>query len=182
MQNTQELKDFVETPAFCSEMAAVFFEAMNAGYAADAPKKQSILWLPCNKTIEYKRDPWRVVDTYHVTKLGPRSGGTTVISYEETPVWMMQYLGQYDESAIPCLKAALRAAYAEKKFFGGRGPERFVCDRLIYLNEVDRSYRGDFQDSNFFKGYEKIQRQGSGPNGAPGETLGWHSYQGMMMF
>jgi len=175
MLNLQELKNLAETPAFLSEMREVFFEAMNAGYATDAPKKKSILWLPQNKTIEYKRgDSWRVVDTYHVTPLGPRSGGTTIIAYEEEPVWMMQYMGQYADEAIPCLKAALRAAYIEKKFFGGRGPDEFIYDGFVYRNEVDRSYRADFQTSNFFKGYEKIQN-------AKRESSGWHSYQGMMM-
>ncbi len=174
MLNPEELKGLIKTPAFLAEMEAVFFEAMSAGYAA-GQKKKSILWLPVNKTIEHKRDPWRVVDTYFVTKLGPRSGGTTVISYEETPVWMMQYLGQYEEEAIPCLKAALRAAYAEKEFFGGRGPGKFVCDGFVYYNEVDRSYRSNFQKSNYFKGYEEVRN-------AENKSLGWHSYQGMMMF
>lgn len=181
MQSLQRLKELTGTPAFRSEMETAFFEAMNAGYATDAPKKKSILWLPGSKTIEYIRDSWRVVDSYHVTALGPRSGGTTIISYEETPVWMMQYLGQYDEAAIPCLKAALRAAYAEKEFFGGRGPDEFVHGEFVYHNEVDRAYRADFQTSNFFKGYEKITKVGRDADGTTQKAVGWHSYQGMMM-
>lgn len=181
MLNFEGLKRLVKTPVFLAELEKAFFEAMNAGYAGNS-QKRSIRWLPGSKIIEHNRAPWRIMDTYLVTKLGPRGGGTTIIAYEETPVWMMHYLGQYEKEAIPCLKAALCAAYAEKKFFGGRGPEEFVHDGLVYRNDVDRAYRCDFQHSNFFKGYETIRRQVREPDGAPGKALGWHSYQGMMMF
>lgn len=178
MLNAIELKELVKTPAFLAEMETVFFQAMSTGYANNAKKET---FADVGKLVDFTEGPWTVIDGYLKTPLGPRSGGLMAMSYEGVPVWMMQYMGQYSDDAIPCLKAALRAAYVEKKFFGGRGPERFVCDGLVYQNDVDRSYRGDFQGSNFFQGYEKIQRQGSGPNGAPGEALGWHSYQGMMM-
>lgn len=176
------LKKRMEEPLFRSEMVNVFFAAMNAGYAAPTkPKKSRIAELPGSKTTTYVEGPWGVIDTYLVTPLGSRSGGMTVISCKDIPVWMMQYLGQYDEEAIPCLKAALRAAYVENQFFGGRGPDEFVHGEFIYRNEIDRSYRSDFQNSNFFKGYEKIQKRARDAQGAMGAVMGWHSYQGMMM-
>lgn len=171
MLSSKELRELSKAPAFLAEMQDIFFEAMNAGYAADAPKKQSISWLPDNKTIEYKRGPWRAVDTYHVTKLGPRSGGTTIISYEETPVWMMQYFGEYEEEAIPCLKAALRSTYSRKEFWAGRGPWRFELDGFVYKNCLVNPL-GLSSFAGFFSGEEKVF------NKSKGGILGWHRYQG----
>src|SRR3989344_7101683 len=100
MLNLEELKKIAKTPAFLAEVETVFFEAMNAGYA-NSPKKRTISELPGSKLIQYDRWPWNVMDTYLVTPLSSSSGGMTVITYEEVPVWMMQYFGRYDEDAIP---------------------------------------------------------------------------------
>ncbi len=172
------LKSIAETKAFRAQMEDAFFEAMHIGYASeDKQKKTSIPELPGSKLVlPYVAGPWRVADTYLVTPAGPRSGGMTVIWYEGVPVWMMQYLGQYDERAVPCLKAALRAAYSRKEFFGGRGPDEFTFGVYRYQNDIDKRWRTDFQGSNFFQGYEWVEMPGRS-----GQKLGWHSYQGMML-
>lgn len=86
---------------------------------------------------------------------------------------MMQYFGQYPEEAIPCLKAALRAAYAEKKFFGGRGPENFElgAGEYVYWNKKEV-----LQSHNFasFNGAECVFNK-------KGELIGRHFYQGGLM-
>ena len=171
MLSSKELGELSKTPAFHAEMKTIFFEAMNVGYATDAPKKQSILWLPNNQTIEYKRGQWRVVDTYHVTQLGPRSGGTTLIAYEETPIWMMQYFGEYEKEAIQCLKAALRTAYENKQFFGGRGPESFQCGEYVYTNSSPRNVWRNHNFGDRFNGEEEICDSRA-------RLYGWHTYQG----
>ncbi|TSC64864.1 MAG: hypothetical protein G01um101491_129 [Parcubacteria group bacterium Gr01-1014_91] len=173
MLSLEELRELAKTDAFRAEMKDVFFEAMNNGYA-NSPKKKSVLWLPGSKTIEYIRDPWRVVDTYHVTQLSTRSGGTTITSYEETPVWIMQYLGEYNEVVIPCLKAALRAAYGDKQFFGGRGPEFFQYGKYSYRNFSPRNVWHNHRFGDRFNGNEEI-------NDEDGQLKGWHSYQGCGM-
>lgn len=176
MLSLEELKKLVKTLAFLAEMEEVFFEAADDGYASN-PKRSTVIELPGSVEITFTKGPWKVADKYFKTSLGRRSGGGMVMSYEEVSVWMMQYLGQYDKAAIPCLKAAIHVAYAEKKFFGGRGPERFEYDGYIYRNEIDRRYRTGFQTSNYFEGYETIKTA----RGVPEKCFGWHSYQGMMM-
>lgn len=180
MLSLEELKKLVKTLAFLAEMEEVFFEAADDGYAGN-PKRSTVIELPGSVEITFTKGPWKVVDKYFKTSLGRRSGGGMVMSYEEVHVWMMHYGGQYEKEAIPCLKAALSAAYAEKKFFGGRGPEEFVHGEFVYHNEVDRAYRADFQTSNFFRGYEKITKVGRNADGTTQKAMGWHSCQGMMM-
>lgn len=170
MQNLDKLKVLVKTSAFRLEVEEVFFEAMNKGYATDASKKKSILWLPGSKVVKHERDSWKVVDLYHVTQLGPRSGGTTTVSYEGQPVWMMQYSGWYEKDAIPCLKAALRAAYKKKQFLGGRGPKMFrLRQEFFYQNFLEF---GEFDGS--FKGEEQVYA-------TAGDIRGRSTYQGGMM-
>ncbi len=173
MVKTDYLKKLVKTPKFLAEMKDVFFEGMNAGYA-NSSKKKSVLWLPGSKTIEYIRGPWRVIDTYHVTQLSSRSGGTMIISYEEDPVWMMQYFGEYEEDAIPCLKAALRDAYTKKNFFGGRGPFEFVHGDFVYQNPPEKSRYCEFGE--LFYGEESVCNKNKG-----GRLCGWHTYHGGSM-
>ncbi|MDO8566839.1 MAG: hypothetical protein Q7R58_01655 [bacterium] len=103
MQN-KDLKKLLGTAAFRAETKKVFFEAVNA------PKKDAADELPDSKLIPpYIRGSWKVVDTYLVSPLNSWSGGMTVISYGDMPVWVMQYFGdgEYREASIPWLKAAL---------------------------------------------------------------------------
>lgn len=160
------LREMIKEP----EMRGVFFEAMNAGYAAEnKPMKGSIAVLRGSKTTYHAQGPWEVNDVWFVTPLSTYSGGMTIISYKGVPVWMMQYFGKYEKTAISCLKAALRAAYSERKFFGGRGPEEFIHGKYVYENDLGASR--DFQD---FSGRESVRDE-------TGE-IGWHAYQGGTMF
>ncbi|MDP1707049.1 MAG: DUF5680 domain-containing protein [bacterium] len=170
MKNLRRLKDTAASPAFYLQMQGIFFEAMNAGYAAeDKSKKGSIAELPGSKTITYAKDPWVVLDVYQVTPISSFSGGTTHILYECVPVWMMQYFGMYHEDAIPFLKAALRHNYESSEFLGGRGPGIFIRDGWGYSNH-------SFIGSSFakFSGYEYIWSPDNEPKG-------WHNYHGGLM-
>ena len=178
--NLKELKELAKTPAFLAEMGDVFFEGMNTGYANNA-KKGVITELPGFKLIPpYIRGPWKVTDGYHVTLLSSVSGGTTIISYEightstklEVPVWMMQYFGQYDKAAIPCLKIALRTAYEERRFYAGRGPHFFQYEGFTYHNWIEE---GEHRfDGIFFGAREEIRDQ-------DGIIRGIHQIQGGRM-
>jgi len=165
-----DLKKLAGEAGFKPEMKATFFDAMNAGYAAKKkPKKSTIIELPGSKLIPpYVRGPWKVTDVYFVTPLGSQSGGTTVISYEGVPVWMMQYFGEYQKVAIPCLKAALRHAYARREFNGGRGTDFFDYGEDIYYRNF---VQGTFDN---FSGHECITDN-------DGNEIGQHRYHGGIM-
>lgn len=171
------LKNLAQDPAFIAEMKAVFFEAMIIGYASEEKlKKSSIAELPGSKLIPpYVKGPWKVSDPYLVTPLSSFSGGTTIISYEGVPVWMMQYFGQYPKEAVPCLKAALRTAYENRQFFGGRGPESFGYGPFRYTNYSPRNVWKNHRFGDRFNGDEEVRENG-------GKLLGWHTYHGGLMF
>ena len=174
-----DLKRLLETlelkQKFVSEMQEVFFRAMNTGYAAtEKPKKSTIAELPGSKLIPpYIRGPWKVTDVYHVMPFSTVSGGTTMISHEEVPVWMMQYFGKYEKDAIPCLKAALRDAYSKKIFYGGRGEGLFLQGEFPYWNTPSPIR---FEE---FAGDEHVTRQ-TEKSGT--FVLGRHRYHGGIMF
>lgn len=178
--DAEKFLEFVKTPDFLAEAREVFFTAMNERYGNVLTKPRSNEFF--GEAAEYDMGEWVVRCTNEIAGSSWRNSETILLRYEGISIWTMQHIGQCAEEALPCLEAALHAAYAEKKFFGGRGPDEFVHDGLVYRNEVDRSYRADFQTSNFFKGYETIRRREKGAGGTPGEVIGWHSYQGMMMF
>jgi hypothetical protein len=170
MIKLEDLEKLVKTSQFLAEIKGAFFEGMNVGYVADKPKKNTITELPGSKMVLYVSGPWKLTDVYHVTPLSSMSGGTIVIAYEDVPVWMMQYFGQYYEEAIPCLKAALRQAYSNCHFIGGRGPHHFVFKEYIYKNSEDIFP----QDFKLFRGEEKVHDKS-------GIIFGRHLYHGGLM-
>lgn len=175
MVASNDLEKLARKETFRLEIEAEFLAAMNKGYAAmDKPKKGAIVELPGSKLVPpYTRGPWKVVDFYLVSTLSQYSGGMTIISYQGVPVWMMQYFGEYEEAAIPCLKAALRTAYAEKVFLNGRGPRSFWHDGYRYRNMPTIVPRNRFPQGSF-EGTEEIED-------AEGKRCGWHNYQGGLM-
>lgn len=163
-----ELQNLVKEPIFWKQTEDVFFEAMDAGYASEKkPNKTEVIELAGSKCITHVQLPWNVKDVYLVTPLSQSSGGMTVIEYEDVPVWMMQYVGSYDEEATPCLKAALRDAYTKRKFCGGRGTNRFKFEGMTYTNPCEKAT----QFYGFFRGEEQVR-------GKDYRLLGWHAYQG----
>ncbi len=167
MPQLEFVNDYMRTYDFQRNVQDSFFDAMMAGYAGAAQEKEKPD-LPGLKVIEWTNEycgSWRVLDSYLVSSLGQYSGGTTTIWYNDTPIWMMQYMGYYREEAIPCLKAALRANYERKEFNGGRGPQVFRQDGLIYLNTTtSNNFYGDAH------GEEKIVSEDGRT------TLGEHRY------
>lgn len=125
--------DYVRMPHMRRHAMEIFFTAMQEGYVSNS-EKGTVPEIPGSKTIEYRHNEWRVLDMYLVTPKSPYSGGTTIIYYGEIPMWMMQYVGYYDEEALPCLKAALKTTYDEKVFNGGRGPDFFEHGGFHYIN------------------------------------------------
>jgi hypothetical protein len=154
-----------------SGLKDAFFAAMQNGYAKGAVEKTTIQELPCSKVITYRHGIYVVRDVYQVTTNSDASFGTTVISVEDNPLWMMQYQGHYRKGDIPFLKRALMKAYAENRFVGGRGPESYAEDKLAYRNNLGS------ESDNFthFRGREEIWEVDTA------ECVGWHEYQGMLL-
>lgn len=90
-----------------------------------------------------KRGRFEFRDTYF-TGVEGTSFGTTLLLYEGMPSWVLQYAGRYDEKAIPCLKAALRAAVSADEFVGGRGPR-------LYTHPDGYKYVNALSDATFLK-------------------------------
>lgn len=144
--SVDELKDF-------------FFKAVLHTYAGDAQEKTSAL-LPGYKVLQFEDGNFQYVDLYSSSlKLDlmvyPRmTWGHTVICYKTKPVWVMFYQGFWFvgiDGVVPTLKAALKQAYQNKKFFGGRGLENFQQGEFKYWNRVRQN------DFVLFKGDEGIK-------------------------
>jgi hypothetical protein len=154
---------------FSEEAEEHFFAAMNEGFVS-RETKQGILEMPGSNLYEYRRGLWRVLDTYITTPYNGRSGGSTFIWYDSVPVWMMQYLGEYSQAAIPCLLVALAANYKKRIFHGGRGPAMFKDD-------AGYTYHNDVLENDF-------ERRVSGKEFIYGPDLsesGWHQYQALWL-
>lgn len=165
--------DFFRSSAFRYDLQAFFFEAMLAGYAAEAPvEKTSFGRFPGSKMPPpYVKGPWELIDLYFVTATASRSGGMTIVWYDRIPVWMMSYFGEYTESALPCLKAALRKAYTEGRFFGGRGPSDFSHGDFSYYNTSTQGVLDHFVGEEWvddLRGKEPLK-------------VGWHVYHGGLL-
>lgn len=156
----------------------VFFEAMLNGYAAGA-QKGTVAVLPGSKLVTYPEfSDWTVRDVYVVGPHGG-SGGSTFIYHHESPVWMIQYRGAYEKEAVPCLKAALRAAYEKREFWGGRGlpvfpaPHQFF-NGFRYTNDCCNP-TGDWTGSwAYTRGREEVLNE-------DGKVRGWHEYEAMLL-
>ena len=114
-----------------------FFEAMKSGWAMPVPKVP-IPSLPGSKSIPFRIGEYSLLDYYFVAPGSDSSYGTTVIWIANRPVWVMHYGGWYKKEVIPFLKAALRMAYSQNQFIGGRGPQRYKnCHYpFLYCNDV----------------------------------------------
>lgn len=157
---------------FVGAAKSAFFAAMRAGYAHGTVKNRSITKLPGSHLIEYVNGPWKVVDVYHTTH-GEMSYGTTHLSFEDIPVWMMQYWGEYPVEMIPTLKLALAECYRINVWNGGRGPEWFEDEEFVYHNVVESGSCFEVSSS----GKETIVRRADEERSVDG----WHRYHSLWL-
>ncbi len=110
-----------------------FFEAALATYAGDGEKIPDEEIAPGFKGHRFVRGEYVYVDKYAVN--GIQSFGQTVIWLDEMPVWFMQYHGFcHDKRASELVKKAMREAYMQRQFIGGRGIKHLRVDDLGYGN------------------------------------------------
>ena len=164
-----------------SQVEALFFTAMQAGYAVEGAKKVKIVDRPGYKEIRFQDGDFLLIDGWWINKDSDKSAGTTTICHQGNPVWFMSYGGYYPESAIPFLKGALGHQYCcEKVFIGGRGPARCLVSDLPLSDGPDLIYVNECQgDFGHFSGKERILA----PQPLAGEVLvGYHEYWGMGLY
>ncbi len=92
--------------------------------------------FPGWKTFPYSEPELNLMltDSYWTTPGSDRSGGVTLIYYNEIPIWEMHYTGYYEPEAIPTLKKAMLANFESGEFVGGRGPLEFIDGDYLYEN------------------------------------------------
>lgn len=153
-----------------AQIQSFFFKAMAAGWA-EGGQKIKIADMPSYKAIPFRDGDFYLLDCYCVTPHSPKSAGTTTIWFQGVPVWLMNYGGFYEESAIVFLKYVLHKTYEAHQFVGGRGPLIYVNkqQQLVYVN------RPRLNDFAKFEGREEIIDTKSGA------LLGFHEYWGMSL-
>lgn len=153
------------------EEAVRFFCRASLSCFASGAKYQQLGDSPWKKHIIVEEGDFKLEDIYWSFSYSPYSTGETVIYCKNQPYWIMQYGGFYLEEAIPCLRSALKEAYASFQFCGGRGLRSHPHGRYLYTN----LYHGDFE---CFSGREDVF---SYVAGSKSEVLGYHTYQGWLL-
>ena len=150
-----------------------FFKGMLNGYLSDKkPDDHPTLFLW--KQLIYTDGEFTLDDSWH------DRGGYTKILLEETVIWVMKYEGWYstETGVIPLLKAALRKAYTQGEFNGGRGPEELSHHNLTYQNRWVGRNRGKRRGFEKFRGAEGIYDFRRDPEE---QCFGLHKYSGMLL-
>lgn len=141
-----------------------FFDAMLQIWALDSPgvqPKERNGQYEIEIQFPYGADHYRYVfvDRWYWSPTG-KTAGTSTIIYGSWPVWFMSYGGFYREQEIPFLKRALHAAYSDRIFRCGRGPECFVDPDFPDLRYENSVTKNGFED---FSGREAVlARDGTG--------------------
>lgn len=151
-----------------AQIQSFFFKAMVGGWAVGG-QKIKIADMPGYKAIPFRDGDFYLLDRYCVTPNSPKSAGTTTIWFQGIPVWLMNYGGFYEESAIAFLKRTLCKTYEAHQFVGGRGPLVCIEGSLIYVNQPC------LNDFAKFEGREQIL------DAENGMSLGFHEYWGFSL-
>lgn len=150
-----------------------FFKALLAGYAGDGSGVDVEKTPDGYTTNTWEEGEYRVVDRYCTTQLSDYSAGTTTIFFENKAIWWMNYAGRYPADAIPFLVDALKNAYENRQFEGGRGRNGFMTVRdresWTYKNIVKLNSFADFSGKEMIM-YAFCQQA---------IMVGYHEYSGI---
>jgi len=153
-------------PSRIEQIPRVFFAAMRA-YAGNM-QNGTIREVPGLETVLFEVDCFKACH-YFVAAHGRYKFEQIIILCDGEPAWTMSWYGWCVESAIPFLGRALRKAYDQRGFFGGRGPKTVPESGMLYMNSVEQpsSWRR-------FNGQEEIFDHDD-------RLIGWHRYQGILL-
>ena len=88
----------------------VFFRALLEGYAGNVEKKNvKVSVFDFKTTVTYTEGPFIVIDEWTTSDHSDVSFGSTMILFEEIPIWFMTYSGLYPKNVTPSLKEILSA-------------------------------------------------------------------------
>lgn len=147
-----------------------FFLALLDGYAGGENRKSTKVKTNNGHTttVTFVHGDFVVKDEWHTHPGSQKSGGSTLITHKDFPVWLMSYQGEYQGEAIPFLKAALRSSYEKKEFNGGRGPMKVPFGNII---DYSNNWGGNFEK---FEGREEVLSYIT-------KLLGFHEFFGMAL-
>jgi len=138
MMNTGKWKDLFE----------FYYRSAADCYANEKAEPESSDKFPGAKIMTRTEGKFGYHDIWNVGALGDYgvSGGQTVLTVDQIPVWMLQYWGWYDkrdDRVLEVLKEALLAGYASKTSKNGRGPEKHTSqdDNYVYSQSSSRIKR-----------------------------------------
>jgi hypothetical protein len=147
-----------------------FFRAMIGGWATAGSSRILIPTMPGFKGIECVDGDYRLLDMWCTHPDSIKSSGLTTIWYQNNPVWIMHYGGEYTQEAAAVVKRALKQAYENRQFYGGRGQSSL--ERGSAMSYVNLIQKNDFAD---FCGKETVL------DDASGTVVGYHQYWGNLL-
>lgn len=174
------MSEHIECEFSGDELQAFFLQAMVTHSWASGAKGMDVPDMPFHKETRFVTERLLLIDRYCVNQFGPMSSGVTTIfvNVGDTlyPVWVMNYVGWYEEEASRFVKRVLLYAYQQGKFNGGRGLDADNSSPpMKYRNVVDRS--SSFEQ---FSGFEIVDKFNAFADHER-ICLGWHKYSGMLL-
>ena len=154
------------------QLERAFLEGMVVGYVVggtptdtpDLPGWKQIITKVIGTPAFELRDAW--------TTNGDYSSGFTTLSLDGEVLWIMHYGGYYEQDAHAFLKTALHEQYFNGGIFnGGRGPDVFETEDMLYINDVKQP------EFIHFHGKEQIVGRKNGK----GHIFGQHWYHGQAL-
>jgi len=126
-------------------------------------------WRDVTYTNRHDYPGFELVDRWGIDPCSGKPSGHILITLRNIPVWCMWIGGgSYEKEVFPFLRKVLSGTYQSRSFCGGRGPEKYLYEDLLYTNK----WEGDFSQ---FSGREQIEFIAS--DGTK-HSLGTHDYRG----
>ncbi|MDP2631730.1 MAG: hypothetical protein Q8P30_03110 [Candidatus Uhrbacteria bacterium] len=160
-----------------AEVQEFFFKAMLHGWAGDG-KPIAVTDMPGFKEFSFQDSKFLLKDRFSSTPESDKSSGTTTIWFQDVPIWNMYYAGWYTKEASGVVKHALRQAYENEVFRGGRGQPCTLTKQMSPdSQEITVRYNNVLRSNGFdqFEGCEDVR------NMSHNELCGYHRYHGMIL-
>ena len=151
------------------EIREIFFRVMTTSSWASGGKKRPGP-EPESWQVAFDEESWHVRDQWFVIPGTNRTLGKIIVFFGKTPVWVMQFHGEYTKEASDFVKQVVLASYHARKFRGGRGRNGTQNERLVYL--TTHYQPASFTSFNFLEEVYDFRTN---------ECQGWHRVSGMVL-